>query len=226
MLLPIFIKPNKRMAKNQLSVYEKIELSLFKSIDESRLDLTDKDMEVKKRISFCVSKKMDNPLMQNSELVHFLMDGGSVIQKETDAEGVESETVTPMLFRPVSQAQAYNDIAGITKIFGNITQVTKAWSRYVITEVCLKGAQIAVEDRDPSGIAANMDKIGKYTRADKEDDAFDYSQMLPPSFEPTDDVTVLEGLEEIADLETERKAFRARFKGNMYKGAEEAVIGE
>ena len=96
----------------------------------------------------------------------------------------------------------------------------------MIVEGCKTGYQIAVEERDAAGVAANMDKIGKYTRADKEDDAFDYSQMLPPSFEPTDDVTVLEGLEDIPDLEAERKAFRARFKGNMYKGAEEAVTGE
>lgn len=214
------------MAKTQLSVYEKIELSLFKSVDESKIELTNKDMEVKKRILICVSKKMDNPLMQNSELVRFLMDGGSITQVEKDEEGVESETVTPMLFNPVSQAQAYNDIAGITKIVGNISLSAKSWYRYMIVEGCKKGYEIAVADRDPSGIAANMDKIGKYTRADKEDDAFDYSQMLPPSFEPTDDVTVLEGMEEIADLETERSNFRARFKGNMYKGAEEAVIGE
>lgn len=214
------------MAKTQLSVYEKIEFSLFKSVDESRLELTSKDMEVKKRILICVSKKMDNPLMQNSDLVRFLMDGGSITQIEKDEEGAESETVTPMLFNPVSQAQAYNDIAGITKIVGNISLSAKSWYRYMIVEGCKKGYEIAVTDRDPSGIAANMDKIGKYTRADKEDDAFDYSQMLPPSFEPTDDVTVLEGMEEIADLETERSNFRARFKGNMYKGAEEAVIGE
>jgi len=75
------------MAKTTLSVYEKIELSLFKSVDESRLELTGKDIEVKKRILICVSKKMDNPLMQNSDLVRFLMDGGSITQIEKDDEG-------------------------------------------------------------------------------------------------------------------------------------------
>lgn len=212
------------MAKNQLSVYEKIELSLFKSIDESKLELTERDMEVKKRILLCVSKKMDNPLIQNAELVTFLQNGGSVtvIKKDEDGE-VISETITPLLFKPVSAAQAYNDIAGITKIVGNITLATKAWYRYMIIEGCKKGYEIAVEDRDATAIAANMDKIGKYTRADKDDDAYDYSQMIQPGFEPTDDITVIEGLQEIPDLETERRNFRARFKGNMTKEIEDAI---
>lgn len=214
------------MAKTQLTVYEKIELSLFKSVDESRLELTNKDMEIKKRILLCVSKKMNNPLMQNSDLVHFLMDGGSVTQIEKDEEGLESETVTPMLFNPVSQAQAYNDIVGITKIVGNISLATKSWYRYMIVEGCKTGYQIAVEERDAAGVAANMDKIGKYTRADKEDDTFDWNQMIPPSFEPTDDITVLEGIREIPNLEEERRRFREKFKGNLFKKAEEAKIEE
>jgi len=69
-----------------------------------------------------------------------------------------------------------------------------------------------------------MDKIGKYTRADKEDDVFDWNEMIPPSFEPTDDITVLEGIREIPNLEEERRRFREKFKGNLFKKAEEAQI--
>jgi len=215
------------MAKNDITVYEKIEKHLFHSIDETKLVLSEKDHEVKKRVLLCVSKKMSNPLMMNSELISFLMEGGSVelIIKNDKGEEI-GRTQTDVLFTPVSQSQAYNDIAGITKIFGNITIAAKSWHRYIIIETCKKGAQIAIEDRDPQGIAANMDKIGKYTRADKEDDTFDWNQMIPPSFEPTDDITVLEGIREIPNLEEERRRFREKFKGNLFKKAEEAKIEE
>ena len=215
------------MAKNEITVYEKIEKHLFHSVDETKLSLTEKDHEVKKRVLLCVSKKMANPLMMNSELISFLMEGGSVELIERNNEGEETGRLqTDVLFTPVSQSQAYNDIAGITKIFGNITIAAKSWHRYVIIETCKRGAQIAIEDRDPQGIAANMDKIGKYTRADKEDDVFDWNQMIPPSFEPTDDITVLEGIREIPNLEEERRRFREKFKGNLFKKAEEAQIEE
>ena len=213
------------MAKNDITVYEKIEKHLFHSIDETKLALSEKDQDIKKRVLLCVSKKMANPLMMNSELISFLMEGGSVELVEKDKKGkVISKTMTDVLFTPVSQSQAYNDIAGITKIFGNITISAKSWHRHIIVETCKKGAQIAIEDRDPQGIAANMDKIGKYTRADKEDDVFDWNEMIPPSFEPTDDITVLEGIREIPNLEEERRRFREKFKGNLFKKAEEAQI--
>ena len=80
------------------------------------------------------------------------------------------------------------------------------------------------QSRKPSGlvgrlIAAALDKIGKYTRSDKEDEKFDYSQLVPPSFEPSDDVTLLEGLEPIENLEEERIKMRSMFKGMLSKKA-------
>jgi len=104
------------MAKNDITVYEKIEKHLFHSIDETKLALSEKDQDIKKRVLLCVSKKMANPLMMNSELISFLMEGGSVELVEKDKKGkVISKTMTDVLFTPVSQSQAYNDIAGITK---------------------------------------------------------------------------------------------------------------
>lgn len=189
------------MATRELSTYEKIERELFKSAAE--IQLNEREKEIRKRVMLCVSKKMENPLTTNSELVKFLMGGG---------EG---------LFIPVSQAQAYNDIAGINKIVGNIQLAGKSWYRYMIIEGAKKAYAIAEGKDDAAGMAAALDKIGKYTRSDKEDDEFDWSQMIPPAMEPTDDVSVLEGFEPIDNLEEERRNFRALFKRQLNQKAEE-----
>ena len=198
------------MAKDEISVYERIEKQLYKSADDSELQLlSETEKEIRKRVLHCVNKKMENPLMLDADLVRFLMNGGTVI----DSDGV----VSKILFTPVSRSQAYRDVAGIIKIAGNVQLHAKNWYRYMIIEGCKKGYEIAVTKEDASGVAANMDKIGKYTRADKEDNDYDFSQMIPPNMEVTDDVTVLEGIEPIEDLETVRNEFRNLFKKDLLK---------
>ena len=93
----------------------------------------------------------------------------------------------------------------------------------MIVEGAKEGYEVAKSQKDSKGMAANLDKIGKYTRADKDDDAFDWEQMFPPSFEPSDDITLLDGIQPIENLEDERKNFRALFKGNLLKNAEDII---
>ena len=89
----------------------------------------------------------------------------------------------------------------------------------MIVEGGKRAFNMAMDKEDAKGAAAALDKIGKYTRADKDDNKFDYSQMIPPSFEPSDDVTLLEGLEEIENLEEKREELRTLFKGMLNKRA-------
>lgn len=183
------------------TTYDKIERALFKSESEASLILSKAELEIKNRIMLCVSKKMEDPLFEESKLVSFLTGGCG-------------GTCTP-----VSQSQAYRDLAMVSRLVGNITLSSKAWYRYMIVESCKKGIKLAEEERDAKGMAANADKIGKYTRSDKEDDAFDWSTMVPPSWEPSDDVTLLEGIQPIANLEEERTKFRSLFINQMQKQA-------
>lgn len=183
------------------STYERIERALFKDKDESTTLLSAREMEIKNRMMLCVSKKMEDPLIEDTELVNFLMHGC----------GGNAE--------PVSKSQAYRDIGMINRLVGNIQLAAKAWYRYMIVEGGKKAFKIAIDKEDAKGAAAALDKIGKYTRSDKEDDKFDYSQLIPPSFEPSDDVTLLEGLEEIENLEEKRVELRSMFKGILSKKA-------
>lgn len=181
--------------------YDRIERALFKDREEASSILSQREMEIKKRMMLCVSKKMEDPLIQDNELVNFLMNGCG---GNADA---------------VSQSQAYRDIGMINRLVGNIQLAAKAWYRYMIVEGGKKAFNMAIDKEDAKGAAAALDKIGKYTRSDKEDEKFDYSQLVPPSFEPSDDVTLLEGLEPIEDLEGTRSEMRSRFKGMLSKKA-------
>ena len=181
--------------------YDRIERALFKDREEASSILSQREMEIKKRMMLCVSKKMEDPLIQDTELVNFLMNGCG---GNADA---------------VSQSQAYRDIGMINRLVGNIQLAAKAWYRYMIVEGGKKAFSMAIDKEDAKGAAAALDKIGKYTRSDKEDEKFDYSQLVPPSFEPSDDVTLLVGLEPIEDLEGTRSEMRSRFKGMLSKKA-------
>lgn len=181
--------------------YERIERALFKDKDKATTLLSHKEMEIKQRMMLCVSKKMEEPLIPDTELVNFLVHGC----------GGNTE--------PVSQSQAYRDIGMINRLVGNIQLAAKAWYRYMIVEGGKKAFNMAMDKEDAKGAAAALDKIGKYTRSDKEDEKFDYSQLVPPSFEPSDDVTLLEGLEPIENLEEERIKMRSMFKGMLSKKA-------
>ena len=191
---------------SELTVYDKIQKHLFEDTETALKHLTSTELEVKRRVMLSISKLMDNPMLPDKELVHFLMFGcGGQCEK-------------------IGQSQAYRDIAAIRNILGNIKLSSKAWYRYIIIEGAKEGFDIAREKGDGKAMAACLDKIGKYTRADKEDDPFDFSQMLPPSFEPTDDVSVMEGFEKMENLEDERKKFRALFTKNMKNRAEDIKI--
>ncbi len=180
------------------TTYDKIEQSLFKDKDEIRF-LTPREEEIRKRMMLCVAMKMEKPLIEDSELVSFLMNGCG---GTTD---------------PISQSQAYRDLGMIHRLVGNISLAAKSWYRYMIVEGAKKAYAMAIDKGDAKGAAAALDKLGKYTRADKEDDKYDFERMIPPSFEPSDDVTLIEGLEPIANLEERRKELR-RLARNMALG--------
>lgn len=181
------------------TTYDRIERALYKDHDEASMLLSAREQEIKKRMMLCVAKKMDSPLIEDTELVKFLMHGC----------GGNAD--------PVSQSQAYRDIGMINRLVGNIQLAAKSWYRYMIVEGAKKGYQLAIDNNDAKGAAANLDKIGKYTMADKEDNRFDYDKMIPPSFEPSDDITLVEGIEPIDNLDARRQELR-QLAHSMAKG--------
>ena len=177
--------------------FKKIESVLYLPDHQAELALTPYEMERRNRWLICVSMKMDNPLLPDKSLVEML---------EAGMTGK---------FDPVAKSTAYRDIAAVNKITGNIQLAATNWYRYMIIEGAKEAFDIAKAEKDARGMAAALDKIGKYTRADKPDNEFDWDQMLPPVMEPSNDTTLLEGIEPIEDLEKRKKELREMFKGDM-----------
>lgn len=190
---------------NRTDIYHKIGKHLYQDKETALQHLTETQYQIKQRVMLCVSKILDNPLIQDKDLVSFLENGcGGVCQ-------------------PIKSTQAYRDVAGVKIIVGNIKGHSKEWYRYMIVEGAKEAYEIAKAKADAKGMAAALDKIGKYTRADKLDELQDFSQLTPPNFEPSDDVTLLENTKPIKDLEQKRREFRELFKSKMIDNAEDII---
>lgn len=182
---------------NDNDAFKKIESSLFLKESEACQMLSPRENERRKRWVFCLSKKMENPLMEDKMLVDELIVGFAG------------------LFSPVEKSTAYRDIAAVHKLIGNIRLASKNWYRYMIIEGAKKAYRIAEEKEDGKSMAAALDKIGKYTMADKPDNDFDWSQMIPLDIEPAADPDLLENVEQIENIDQRRRELRALFKQNL-----------
>lgn len=190
------------------TTYDRIERALYKSADEASRELSPKEMEIRQRCMLLVSKRMDNPLIEDRDLVNFLIGGCG---GQTQA---------------VSRTQAYRDVAMANRLVGSIQLAAKSWYRYMIVEGAKAAYEVAMTKRDVKAAASALDKIGKYTRCDKEEDKIDFTQMIPPSFEPSDDVTLLDGVTPIPNLEEYRRNLRKLERDRFLGTPTDAVIVE
>lgn len=182
---------------------------LFKDAEACSV-LTPMELDIKRRYELCITRRMDDPLLPDKDLVDFLMHGcGNLVS-------------------PVAKSQAYRDVAAITKITGNIALAGKNWYRHLVIEGSKKVYAMAMKNNDAKGAAAALDKLGKYMRLDKDDETMDWSEMLPPIFEPSDDLTLIEGLQAIPtdELEAKRKRLRELFLGKVVDAEFEEVTDD
>ena len=185
--------------------FKKITSVLYLKESEAAQQLTPFENERRKRWVFGVSKRMENPLITDNELVK---------QLEAGFAG---------LFLPVSQTTAYRDIGAINKLIGNIQLSAKNWYRYLIIEGAKAAYEIARVKQDGKGMAAALDKIGKYMMLDKPDNDFDWEKMIPPDIEPSADADLLENVEKIDNINQRRIELRRLFKSDMKLNATDIV---
>lgn len=190
------------------TLFKKIEQTLYLPDKEARQQLSPRENERRKRWLFCISQRMDDPLIPDRVLVDQLIAG------------------MPDVFAGVHRSTAYQDISAVGKITGNIQLSAKNWYRYMIIEGAKKAYEIAQANNDAKGMAAALDKIGKYTMADKPDNDFDWSQMIPLDIEPSADADLLENIEPIENVDRRREELRALFKSNLSKQATDAEFTE
>ncbi len=193
---------------NDSDKLKKIEAVLFLKDSEAAEQLTPFENERRKRWLSCISARMEDPLISDKVLVERLTNG---------LAGV---------FSPVQKSTAYRDLACIAKITGNIQLAGKNWYRYMIVEGAKKAYEIAETKKDAKGMSAALNLIGKYTMADRPDNDIDWSQLVPPSFEPSADADLLENVEKVENIDERRKKLRALFKSDLKNSAEDVEISE
>lgn len=199
---PIPLLPTK------LDTRDKIYLHLFKSEKEAEQFLTEKEMVIKRRWVAIYSKWLDDPCFPIKEMIEFVQHGG---------DGA---------FAPVGRMQAYRDIEAVQSLLGRMQNATKAWVRHVLYETTVKAIKIAMEAEDTKAVAINNRNLIAGFNLDKDDvDAMDWEKLIPPSFEPTDDITIL-GIDPIENIETRRKELRKMFGIKTVEITEAEIINE
>lgn len=182
---------------------ETIKGYLFKDVDTLGTALTTAERDLKVRLEVCISKLLDAPMTPDRELVEFMMCGCNSV------------------CRALSQSQAYRTMGVIRTLVGDMQTAGKQWQRYMLVEAAKDGYNKACQAQDWKAAASFLDKIGKYTRLDKDDEQADWSTMRPPSFEPTDDYTVVEGIEKQSKkhIEARRQQLRKQLLGEDVEDA-------
>lgn len=171
------------------TVYEKISHNLFRSKDETKLVLTADEQKIKERFMLYITKILDEPLIKDTVLLTYI------------EEVVE-----------IKKSQFYRDMAQVRLIIGNIKNSTKEWIRYSITEELKKQYQKADTANDSIAAIMALDKIAKYHKLDKdEEELMPWDQLIPPDFELSDDVRVLDQKLFDPKIDERREKMRARF---------------
>ncbi|MGL4860582.1 MAG: hypothetical protein ACRC5A_12795 [Enterobacteriaceae bacterium] len=185
------------MPKKNITIYDKLAKHLYTDESVAKHYLSESELKVKRRVLMAVQQLMENPSTRDTVLVSNLMDGfGGVCD-------------------PVSRSTAYADLSIIRRFVGTIRSTAKSWHIYTVEQMAKETYELAKAKGDFDAMNKAAAVLGKFTRADKIDEDVDYESLVHiPSFEPSDDVTLLEGLSPIENLEQERKKFRSLFKGD------------
>lgn len=94
-----------------------------------------------------------NPLKKDREYVEYII-------ASNPAEGG----------RQLSRRTAYEDLAILHAIVGNLQQCSKEWHRWRFNNMIMEGYAIAVRNEDPAAIARLAQQYGKYNQLDKSDE--------------------------------------------------------
>lgn len=115
----------------------------------------------------------------------------------------------------ISPAPAYEIVFALKTILGNVRNASKEWQRYTVIEMAKKSFALAETKEDYKAMALAASVIGKFTKLDKnENEEIPYEQIIPPSFEPSSEISILDPKLKIENLTEKRRKLREKYKGN------------
>ena len=153
---------------------------------------SDTELKVVARFRAAITKWYDDPWMADNDIRNFLINEFQV-----------------------SESQAYRDIPKIKYLFGNVNFTSKEFYRMRANKL-IEEARDEIDDAD-SNLEVNkaLAKIkaamayGKNNKLDKEDKFMPlWDDIQIPDYSPTSDVSVIEGLKPIPDLENKKRLLR------------------
>lgn len=181
---------------------DRIQKSMFSDPEETKDLLSPKDMELKLRYEKTFTHWITNPHFDDKRIVRFIMNEFGI-----------------------SKTMAYDDLKVVKSFLGNVRLASKEWYRHMVIEMCRKAYNVAEARHDAKAMAMAADKIGKYTKLDKDEaEALPWEMLIPPNFEPDPDPTIL-GLPSVDNIDEKRLALRAKYLA-MYdpKYIQDAVL--
>lgn len=186
------------MTRGPLSYIEKFKPHLF---SEKPPELTPEELKVVERYEAAFAVWLDKPTMPDKELREYMI-------KEYQ----------------ISSRQAYEDINNIKILLGNVTNARKEWQRYKVISMLDEAFNMAKKEGDIKSMVMAADKLGKYTQLDQADGKeLPWDQIIPQTFEPTDDPTVL-GLKPLPNLPERIRKLKEKYGAEI--DIEEAQYAE
>lgn len=182
-------------------IIEKLLAVLYKTPDEVDVKFTDNELALKHIYEDIFCKWLDKPSLMDKDLI---------------------KIITTTYGR--SKIQAYRDVAIIKSVLGNVRNASKEWHRYTFIENIKEDRKIAKKDKNIEAMIAADIAYGRFTKLDKDEEGdIDYDQIIPPSFEPSNDVTIL-GLEKVKNLSERRTALAKKYLYNKDKITEAKIV--
>ncbi|MBK5720133.1 hypothetical protein JGH11_04530 [Dysgonomonas sp. Marseille-P4677] len=182
-------------AKDRAS--DKIKRNLFRPKKEIADEFSEAEYERKKRVMLAVTRKIDDPIIPDKEIIEFL---------ETGCDGT---------CKPVSTSTAYRDLLLIKNITGNIKLASKDWERYMVVETA-KAEIRKSTGKDSRAVASLLKVITEVRQLGQDDKENFFDLMVPPDYEITGDPEALGEMEgeqtEKIDYNQRRKELRELYK--------------
>lgn len=171
-----------------LTTFDKIQKHLFEDNTLLQSKLSPKEIEILNRYKQVFTIWLQNPQYTDQQLIKYMT-----------------------IELGLSKSQAYRDLPQIQRLLGNVRVADKEWYRYMVVDMCKKAFQLALKKRDPKAMAMAADKIGKYTKLDKDEaEALPWDEIATPEFEPSADVRIL-NIKPIGDIVALKAKLRVKY---------------
>jgi hypothetical protein len=168
---------------------EKIFQNLYRDPDDKPVSFSSHELAVKKMYEDAFAKWLTDPDLDDKHII-------ALLQNEHGR----------------SKTQAWRDVAIIKGVLGNIKNANKEWHRYTVIKMLKEAYEKAKSEGKLKEMVMAADKLGKYTKLDKDDlDEIPWDQIIPPSWEPSADPKLLGINENYSDIEERKAALRKKY---------------